>query len=268
MITPRHMGRQSYARSDSTDSQTPLTDNLEFYYPPHKRAVQPLGREAPQQPERRTWRWLRFLRFGPREVQSQVPNHRFRVEGPDESSVGHGDASLHSPNVAVRSGWTSGLPSLPERDGGDPNRGYYDRVIQIGDPDTAQSTPMTPVNYEGVAEVIVTPPSAPPSVRTPAPDYSSAVEYHFMPVTSNPRTMGTAPTTVIPQNPHYTPVSPGQVGVYVLADFVATRNLSAQGYPRHQCIAQYHAAVIHLQRVSSILHILTQCRSIPGRCVL
>jgi len=206
MATPRHPRRpqHSYIRSDSTDSQTPLTDNAEFYFPPHRYVVDhsrgPIS-ETSQEPETFIQRWWNTFRLGPREVRSQAPNHRFRVEGPDGSSVGHGESSLDSPDGAMRSGWTSGLPSLPEHDEGDPNRGFYDRVIQIGDPQITVNSALV----HGVAD-IVTPGSAPASVQTPAPEYSSAVEYPFS--GSNLRTVTNAPATVIPQSPRHTPVSP------------------------------------------------------------
>ncbi|OJA09988.1 hypothetical protein AZE42_03824 [Rhizopogon vesiculosus] len=215
MATPRHTRRPhtSYSRSDSTDSQTPLTESAEFYYPPQRYIFDPFGRpmlKVPQQPEKRTWRWWRV--FGPREVKSQLPSHRFQIEGPDESSVGHGESSVgHGDGslegltgVAVRSRWTSNLGSLPEHDEGDPHRGFYDRVIQIGDPElTVHSTSVALAHYERAAEV-VTPGSAPTSVKTPAPEYSSAVEYPGPYLASNQRTMATAPMTII-QSSHHTP---------------------------------------------------------------
>ncbi|KAJ8586122.1 hypothetical protein M405DRAFT_823877 [Rhizopogon salebrosus TDB-379] len=207
MVTPRQMRRPHHSySSDSTDSQTPLTDTVEFYYPPQKYA-DPSGRPilgAPQQSERRTWRWWRFFGLGPHKVTSQVPSHRFQIEGPDESSVGHGDGdeSLGSPIVAVGSGWTSGLPALCEQDEGDPQRGFYDRVIQIGDPQvTIHSTPRTPAHYEDVA-VAAPPGSVPSSAKTPAPEYRSTAEFPY--TTSNLRNTTTVPTTVIPQISYHT----------------------------------------------------------------
>lgn len=210
MTTPRHPRRPQHSiRSDSTDSQTPLTDNSEFYFPPQRYAVHPSRGpifKASQEPETPIQRWWHAFHLGPREVRSQAPNHRFRVEGPDGSSVGH-ESSLDSPGCAVRPGWISGLTSLPEHDEGDPNRGFYDRVIQIGDPQiTVHSAPVAPAHHNGVADV-VTPGSAPASVQTPAPDYSSAVEYPFS--GSNLRTVTNAPATLVPQSPRHTPVSPG-----------------------------------------------------------
>ena len=209
MDTPRDQGRHYHPciRSDSTDSQTPLTDNTGFCYPPQKYVADPFRRpmlEPSPQPERRTWRWWRIFRFGPREVKSQTPSHSFQIEGPDESSVGH--ASLDSPIVPVpRSGWAGGLTSLSEQEEGDDDRGLYDRVIQIGDPQiTTHSAP-----HHEDAEVSVS-----TSVRTPAPEYSSTVGYpHASP--SNLRTVITAPTPVIPQN---TSVSLDLVDICALAD--------------------------------------------------
>jgi hypothetical protein len=218
MVTPRQMRRPHHSySSDSTDSQTPLTDTVEFYYPPQKYA-DPSGRPmfgAPQQSERRTWRWWRFFGLGPHKVTSQVPSHRFQIEGPDESSVGHGDGdgSLGSPIAAVGSGWTSGLPALCEQDEGDPQRGFYDRVIQIGDPQvTIHSTPRTPAHYEDVA-VAAPPGSVPSSAKTPAPEYRSTAEFPY--TTSNLRNTTTVPTTVIPQISYHTTVSPDIGSTYV-----------------------------------------------------
>ncbi|KAG1771673.1 hypothetical protein EV702DRAFT_1136524 [Suillus placidus] len=207
MVTPRHNRRyHSYIRSDSTDSQTPLRDSIEFSFPPHKYHPDPSRRPTPeksQRPGRRIWRWWRVFGVGPREVKPKVPSHHWVVEGPDEgSTVGHGDGSFNSQRVEAGPRWTSGLAPVHEHtsdDEGDPSQGIYDRVIQIGDPDfsTAHSaTPMTPAYHQGVAAP-VPPGSVPTSARTAAPEYSAAEGPYS---TSNSRTMTTAPTTYIQQS--------------------------------------------------------------------
>lgn len=207
MVTPRHNRRyHSYIRSDSTDSQTPLRDSVEFSFPPHKYHPDPSRRPTPeksQRPGRRIWRWWSVFGVGPREVKPKVPSHRWVVEGPDEgSTVGHGDGSFNSQSVEAGPRWTSGLAPVHEQtsdDEDDSSREIYDRVIQIGDPDfsTAHSaTPMTPTYDQGVAAP-VTPGSAPTSARTAAPEYSAAEGPYS---TSNLRTITTAPTTYIQQS--------------------------------------------------------------------
>ncbi|KAG1739286.1 hypothetical protein EDB19DRAFT_1711388 [Suillus lakei] len=203
MVTPRHIRRyHSYVRSDSTDSQTPLRDSIEFSLPLHPDPSRRPMPEESRRPGRRLWRWWRP--FGPREVKPTVPGRRWVVEGPDESStVGHGDGSFNSPSIEARSRWMSGLAPVHEQtadDEGDPSRGFYGGVMQIGDPDpdfSTHSTPMTPAYHQGVA-IPVPPGSVPTSARTAAPEYS-AIEGPYS--TSNSRTMTSAPTNI----PYYTP---------------------------------------------------------------
>ncbi|KAG0707062.1 hypothetical protein DFH29DRAFT_898247 [Suillus ampliporus] len=209
MVTPRHIRRyHSYVRSDSTDSQTPLADSdVEFSYPP-KNPADFSGKPVPEEsqwPGRRPWRWQRLFGMGPREVKPKVPNHRWVVEGPDESSVGHGDPSLSSPSVAARPRWTSSLAPVDERtrdDESDPSRGFYGGVMEIGERFSAHSAPMSSAFHEVFTAPAMFPGSVPTSARTAAPEYS-AVEDPYS--TSNSRTMTTAPTTFIPQSSYYTP---------------------------------------------------------------
>lgn len=210
MVTPRHIRRyHSYVRSDSTDSQTPLRDSIEFSFPPRKYHIDPSRKsttEESQRPGRRLWRWWRLFGAGPREVKPTVPDRRWVVEGPDESStVGHGDESLNDQNAEARPRWTSGLAPVHEQtsdDEGDPSRGIYGGVMQIGDPDfsTHSATPMSPAYHQGFASPML-PGSVPTSARTAAPEYSAVEGPHS---TSNSRTMTTAPTTYIQQS-SYTP---------------------------------------------------------------
>lgn len=211
MDTPRHIRRfHSYVRSDSTDSQTPLRNSIEFSFPPtngyHSDPSHGPVPGGSRRPERRLWRWWRLFGVGPREVKPKVPSRCWVVEGPDESStVGHEDGSLNSQSLEARQRWMSGLAPVHEQtsdDEGDPSRGIYTGVIQIGDPDfsTHSATPMSPTYHEGVA-VPALPVSVPTSARTAAPEYS-AVEGPYS--TSNLRTMTTAPTTYIQQS-SYTP---------------------------------------------------------------
>ncbi|KAG1751316.1 uncharacterized protein EDB91DRAFT_599750 [Suillus paluster] len=197
MGTPRRDQRRyhSYIRSDSTDSQTPLTDSEGFSYPPLKYLVDPSGGSVlEQQPGRQLWRWWRLFGVGPREVKPKVPSDCWMV---DESSVGHGDPSLSSPGVAARQRWTSSLAPVHEQtsdDEGDPGRGFYSGVMQIGERFSTYSTPLPPAFHDDVAALG----SIPDSARTAAPEYSSAVGL------GDSRTMTTAPTTVIPQSSYYT----------------------------------------------------------------
>lgn len=210
MVTPRQRRFHSYIRSDSTDSQTPLRDSIEFSFPPHKYNLDPSDRRSTtaesQRPGRRFWRWWRVFGAGPREVKPKVPSHHWVVEGPDESSTeGHGDGSLNSQSAEARPRWTSGLAPVHEQtsdDEDDPSRGIYGGVIQIGDPDcsTHSATPMSPPYHQGFAAPM-TPGSNPASAGTAAPEYSAAEGPYS---TSNSRTMTTAPTTYIQQS-SYTP---------------------------------------------------------------
>ncbi|KAG1871304.1 hypothetical protein DFJ58DRAFT_763264 [Suillus subalutaceus] len=209
MVTPRYTRRyHSYVRSDSTDSQTPLRNSVEFSFPPpNGYHSDPSNGPAPggsRRPERRLWRWWRLFGVGPREVKPKVPSHRWVVEGPDESStVGHGDGSFNNQSVEARQRWASGLAPVHEQtsdDEGDSSRGIYGGVIQIGDPDfsTAHSaTPMSPTDHQGFA-IPAPPGSVPTSARTAAPEYYSAVEGPYS--TSNLQAMTTAPTTYIQQS--------------------------------------------------------------------
>lgn len=210
MATPRHIRRyhSTYTRSDSTDSETPLRNSIEFAFPPHEYHFEPLRKpthEKSQRPGRRLWRWWRLFGVGPREVKPKVPSHRWVVEGPDEnSSVGHGDGSLHSPRAETRPRWTSGLAPVHEQTSDDElDRGIYEGVIQIGDPDSSSThsvTPMAPEYPQG-ATASVPSGSVPSSARTAAPEYSAAGGPYSP---SNPRTMTTAPTPHIQQS-SYTP---------------------------------------------------------------
>jgi hypothetical protein len=205
--SPRHIRRyHSYVRSDSTDSQTPLRNSIEFSFP----TVQgyhpdPSHKPAPKdsrRPERRLWRWWRLFGVGPREVKPKVPSHRWVVEGPDESStVGHEDGSFNGQSAEARQRWVNGLAPVHEQtndDEGDPSRGIYREVIQIGDPDfsTHSTTPMSPTYHEDVP-IPAPPGSVPTSSRTAAPEYSAAEGPYS---SSNMRTTTTAPTTYIQQS--------------------------------------------------------------------
>ncbi|KAG2109969.1 uncharacterized protein F5147DRAFT_691087 [Suillus discolor] len=210
MATPRHIRRyhSTYTRSDSTDSETPLRDSIEFSFPPHKYHFEPLRKpthEKSQRPGRRLWRWWALFGVGPREVKPKVPSDRWVVEGPDENStVGHGDGSVNSPSAETRPRWTSGLAPVHEQTSDDElDRGIYEGVIQIGDPDSSSThsvTPMAPEYPQGVTAPVPSG-SVPSSARTAAPEYSAAGG-RYSP--SNSRTMTTAPTTHIQQS-SYTP---------------------------------------------------------------
>lgn len=183
---PRNIRRYpSYARSDSTDSQTPLRSSIGSF-PPHQ---DPPRRSTP---EKRSWRWWRIFGAGPREVKPKVPNSGWVVD--DSSTMRHGDGSFISQSVETRPRWTGGLAPLHEQasdDEGDPSRGMYDRVIQIGDPDISTHS-MSPTYQD-----VVPPESVPTSARTAAPEYSAGKGPHS---TSILRTMTTAPTSHIQQS--------------------------------------------------------------------
>ncbi|KAI9457267.1 hypothetical protein HD554DRAFT_2143114 [Boletus coccyginus] len=115
-------------RSDSSDSQTPLTStSYAFGYPPKTCSDSP-----PPTPKHRAVRWWWILGSRPQEIKSEEPGKRWCVDDPDESSTGHG----HSTNDHR---YTGALGSLHE----DPEE-VEDGVIPIGENfDSIESTSMT-----------------------------------------------------------------------------------------------------------------------------
>lgn len=80
--------RSRQLRSDSSDSQTPLTSTgyNAFDYPPV-----PKLSDSPQPIlKRRRVRWWWFFGSRPKEIKSSEPGSRWRVDAPDGSSTGHG----------------------------------------------------------------------------------------------------------------------------------------------------------------------------------
>ena len=115
-------------RSDSSDSQTPLTStSYAFDYPPNQ-----LSDSPPPIPKRRTVRWWWLFGSRPQQVKPEEPGQRWRVDGPDRSSTGHGHSS-HGHQ------YTGALGALHE----DPEE-VEDSVIPIGENFASiASTPMT-----------------------------------------------------------------------------------------------------------------------------
>jgi hypothetical protein len=115
-------------RSDSSDSQTPLTStSYAFDYPPNQ-----LSDSPPPIPKRHTVRWWWLFGSRPQQVKPEEPGQRWRVDGPDGSSTGHG----HSSHGHRYTGVLGALHEDPEE--------VKDDVIRIGENFTSiASTPMT-----------------------------------------------------------------------------------------------------------------------------
>ncbi|KAG8214165.1 hypothetical protein J3R82DRAFT_10942 [Butyriboletus roseoflavus] len=124
--------RRAPYRSGSSDSQTPLTTtNYTFDYPPNK-----IRLDSPPSIAKRRVRWWRFFGSRPKEVKSQEPGSRWRVDGPDGSSSGHGNSSHGHEEYHTR--YTGVLEAVQE------DRGEVGDVIPIGENlASIASTPMT-----------------------------------------------------------------------------------------------------------------------------
>ncbi|KAH7889036.1 hypothetical protein F5I97DRAFT_780853 [Phlebopus sp. FC_14] len=139
-------------RQDSADSQTPLTQtSYGFDYPPKRVLLD----TPPQKPEqKRPWRWWRLLGSRPQEIKSEEPSSRWRVDGPDGSSTGHG---IQEQEDRDRTRYTSGLEAVDERV-------ELESVIRIGDNfSSIESTPVTQ-NFHEEEPATLTPPSRTASV--------------------------------------------------------------------------------------------------------
>ncbi|KAG6375610.1 hypothetical protein JVT61DRAFT_3176 [Boletus reticuloceps] len=120
-------------RSDSSDSQTPLTSTCyALDYPPNESSDYPPNRlsdSPPPIPKPPMVRWWWIFGSRPQQIKSEEPGQRWRVDDPDGSSSGHGHTS---------NGYAGLLRTLYEgqEDG-------EDEVIRIGEnfPSVA-STPM------------------------------------------------------------------------------------------------------------------------------
>lgn len=120
-------------RSGSSDSQTPLTAaSHPFGYPPsHGCSDSP-----PPMPQRRAFRWWWLFGSRPREVKPEEPSLRWRVDGPDGSSTGHGHSNNGHEDYHAR--YTGVLQTTPE----DVEEADGD-IIRIGENFT--SIPSTPL---------------------------------------------------------------------------------------------------------------------------
>ncbi|KAG9316891.1 hypothetical protein JVU11DRAFT_2967 [Chiua virens] len=121
-------------RSYSSDSQTPLTmtsQTSDLVYPPKRKSPD----SPPPIPKHHlTLRWWWPFGSRPREVKSQEPNLRWRVDGPDGSSSGHGSHGHEESRRARRDGSLEPLREAVE----------VDSVIRIGQNFTSvPSTPLT-----------------------------------------------------------------------------------------------------------------------------
>lgn len=157
--------RSRQYRSGSSDSQTPLTlanDTLDSPsynfqdYPPKR-----LSDSPPPTTKRSTIRWWWLFGSRPRQVKSEEPNQRWRIDGPEGSNSGH-DLSSHGHQYTVALG--------PLREDAEDEE---ERVIQIGQnfPTSAASTPMTqhfPEQALAIRGTPTVPERLPPSgARTP-----------------------------------------------------------------------------------------------------
>lgn len=167
--------RSRQCRSDSSDSQTPLTSaGYALDYPPNK-----LPESPPPIPKRPTVRWWWVFGSRPQQVKSKEPDQRWRVDGPDGSSTGHGHSSHGHRCVGA-------LGPLHE----DPEDGE-DEVIRIGENfASVASTPLTQ-HFPEQARFIRGMPTVPEHPWSSASGSRAPV----------------LPTSVPPSNPG-TPVSP------------------------------------------------------------
>lgn len=163
--------RSRQYRSDSSDSQTPLTStSYAFDYPPNQ-----LSDSPPPIPKRRTVRLWWLFGSRPQQVKPEEPGQRWRVDGPDGSSTEHGHSSHGHRYVEA-------LGALHE----DPEEVDND-VIRIGEDFTsAASTPMTQHFPEEARSIrgLPTVPEHPSSsgIRTPVPAASASQSNSGTPV--------------------------------------------------------------------------------------
>ncbi|KAH0828103.1 hypothetical protein J3R83DRAFT_3763 [Lanmaoa asiatica] len=166
-------------RSGSSDSQTPLTNDIPDY-PPKRFSDSP-----PPIAKRRALRWWWIFGSRPQEVKSEEPGLRWRVDGPDGSSTGHGHSSHGHEEYHTR--YVGALEAVHED-----REEVGDRVIRIGEhfPSVA-STPMTQHFPEHARAVhwMSTVPEYPGSsgARTPAPAASAIRSNPGTPVSSASR---------------------------------------------------------------------------------
>ncbi|KAF8547610.1 hypothetical protein OG21DRAFT_898628 [Imleria badia] len=172
--------RSRQSRSDSTDSQTPLTSTNyhdPFDYPPNKPPESP-----PPIPKRPTVRWWWLFGSRPQQIKSEEPGQRWRVDDPDGSSTGHGHSN-HGHRYAGALG-----PLHEDQEDGE------DEVIRIGENLTSvASTPMTQHFPEqarfvrGMPTVPEHPSSSGSGSRTPVPPASVPQSNPGTPVSSADR---------------------------------------------------------------------------------
>ncbi|KAF9227078.1 hypothetical protein BS17DRAFT_764416 [Gyrodon lividus] len=164
-------------RSDSSDSQTALTTSTySFDYPPKP----PFSKSPSPSPERRPWRWWRFLKSKPEEITSEEPGLRWRIDGPDGSSTGHGHSIL-DPEERNRSRYISGLEVVNEE-----LETAEDSVIRIGNNfSSIESTPLTQYFHEERFRLVPPSPAAstapvyPVGPRTPGPTPTCLAENSY-----------------------------------------------------------------------------------------
>ena len=102
--------------SNSSDSQTPLTaTNYQFDFAPN-----PKLSDSPPNPKRRAFRWWWLFGSRPKEIKPQDPSSRWRVDGPDGSSTGHGQSNHgHDERRARYLGYLAAMREDPDEvDGG------------------------------------------------------------------------------------------------------------------------------------------------------
>ncbi|KAF8840881.1 hypothetical protein BDN67DRAFT_1048804 [Paxillus ammoniavirescens] len=178
-------------RSDSSDSQTPLTaTSYAFDYPPSPVVL----KSPPESPERRPWRWWHFFRSKPQEITSEEPDLRWRIDGPDGSSTGHGHGA-HDQEERNRPRYVSGLDAVNED-----LETAEDSVIRIGDDfSTIESTPMTQHFQE--ERIRIVPPS---QVATPESTARARTPVLVRtPAASIPRSISGTPIPQTPPPPRY-----------------------------------------------------------------
>ncbi|KAF8444938.1 hypothetical protein L210DRAFT_3629128 [Boletus edulis BED1] len=164
-------------RSDSADSQTPLTSSCyAIDYPPNESSDYPPNRlsdSPPPIPKPPMVRWWWIFGSRPQQIKSEEPGQRWRVDDPDGSSSGHG----HTNNV-----YAGLLRTLyEEQENGE------DGVIRIGEnfPSVASTPMIQPVPEQaGVVRGMPMAQEHPQSSPTPPPVASAPQSYAGTPVSS------------------------------------------------------------------------------------
>ncbi|KIK91225.1 hypothetical protein PAXRUDRAFT_27114 [Paxillus rubicundulus Ve08.2h10] len=197
-------------RSESSDSQTPLTTtSYAFDYPPSPVVVKsPL-----QSPERRPWRWWHFFKSKPQVVTSEQPDLRWRIDGSDGSSTGHGQ-SIRDSEGGNQSRYISGLDAVNED-----LETAEDSVICIGN--NFSSIHSTPFGQHLEEERIrIVPPS---QVATPEYTAPARTPVRIL-ATSVPRSIPGAPIPKIPSPPRYSASPPTHTRQVSTEDLIRPAN--------------------------------------------